>query len=481
MIRLFSRVVILSAFLAFVGCSTSSSTREQATWHEAKTAEYYLRLADQAALPSDSIEYQLQAADLYIRGGNLSNAQRTLRSIHLDNLDPAIRRLLLNTRLSLLKKDVTRAQSLLRDTIHEVQAQQEKKVRPKSSFQSRSSRRPTERIALLLPSSGPHALAAKTIRDGFFAAYYQNSASQDPNSSVKIYDTGKGNRIREAYEEALRDDPNFIVGPLTKSEVQSIAKMELSTPVLALNTLTESRHPTFHLYQFGLMPDDEVIATADRAFEQGHRRAAILAFQNDWGQRLAHKFKEYWKMKGGDVVDTLSFKQSNIDSRVKSLLKAKKDSRRDDVDMIFLAATPETARQIKPLLSFYHAEKLPVYATSTVYSGTPDPAVDNDLNGIHFCDMPWVLQHSHHMQEIQHKIEKVWGAKANRAPRFFALGMDAYKLANQLIKSDYFPIEGISGLTGDLRLNPYQHIQRDLVCAKFDKGVPIPEHDQSKR
>ena len=56
----------------------------------------------------------------------------------------------------------------------------------------------------------------------------------------------------------------------------------------------------------------------------------------------------------------------------------------------------------------------------------------------------------------------------------FAFGMDAYQLATQMSKIHYLPSYGISGFTGRLQLNKYQRIQRKLVCAKFEQGIPMP-------
>src|SRR5690554_7108230 len=65
--------------------------------------------------------------------------------------------------------------------------------------------------------------------------------------------------------------------------------------------------------------------------------------------------------------------------------------RRQDADWLFLVALPQQARQIKPTLAFNFASDLPVYSTSHVYSGEPNPSKDRDLNGIVFCDTPWLL------------------------------------------------------------------------------------------
>ena len=66
--------------------------------------------------------------------------------------------------------------------------------------------------------------------------------------------------------------------------------------------------------------------------------------------------------------------------------------RRQDVDFIFLAATPQQAQQIKPTLNFQYAGDVPVYATSHVFSASGDVNQYNDMNGIRFCETPWLLE-----------------------------------------------------------------------------------------
>ena len=64
--------------------------------------------------------------------------------------------------------------------------------------------------------------------------------------------------------------------------------------------------------------------------------------------------------------------------------------RRQDIDIVFMAAFPAGARQLMPQLAFHHGADLPVHATSHVWSGVPDPANDRDLDGVVFGDMPWL-------------------------------------------------------------------------------------------
>jgi len=330
-------------------------------------------------------------------------------------------------------------------------------------------------IALLLPTKGPHAKAAKIVRDGFLAAYYQTKQNQPSGTEVKMYDTSSQS-IEAAYQKALSEQASLIVGPLTKPEVQAIAKLQLEVPVLALNTISEDNTFPRNLYQFGLMPEDEVIAAAEHALRQGHRRALILAPHSEWGLRLADTFKHFWASHHATVVDIKFFKTpSELESKIRDLLQVQGTTRRTDADMIFIAPSHELALQVKPLLNFYYAETLPVYATSAIYSGTPSPHQDQDLNGIHFCDMPWVLAQSSEMREAHSALQALWPNSVKSSPRFFALGMDAYQLAIQLGHPERFSPRSIPGFTGELQINNYQRIQRGLVCARFEQGVPVPD------
>lgn len=327
-------------------------------------------------------------------------------------------------------------------------------------------------IGVLLPSKGPHAAAAKVIKEGFLAAHY-SQAQPENTPKVTFYDTGDGQTIRAAYAKALEEHITFMVGPLTKSEVQTMTTMPLNIPVLALNTIAEGISLPQNLYQFGLMPEDEALAVAEHAIGQGHSKALILAPNTAWGHRLTKVFQEIWTSRGGRMVDMRFFKPGQESDAIRALLRVKGTTRRQDADMLFLAApNPETARQIKPLLNFYFGETLPVFSTSAIYNGTLLPIQDKDLNGVRFCDMPWVLQHSVSAQATHERLEKLWHS-VTHSPRYFALGMDAYQLAITLGDSSRSHTRTFEGFTGDLQVNAYHRVQRKLICVKFENGIPV--------
>jgi hypothetical protein len=347
-----------------------------------------------------------------------------------------------------------------------------------------------QQIALLLPLSGKNADSAKAIQAGFFASYYDH-AGKKPN--VKVYDTTKGD-IQQVYETAVHEGADFVVGPLAKEDVQRLGSVShrLRTPVLALNY-----HPSVRasnkFAQFALTPEAEADQLADKAWQKGLRSASLIAQDNAWGRRVTSAFSQRWQSLGGRIIHTVytnpSADQSAAVQRllgvdqsqkranhIKALLTEKvefKPRRRQDVDVIIMAATPDQARQLKPLLDFYYAEDIPVYATSSIYNGHPNARRDRDLNGIVFGDMPWMID-SQRGNKMQQLLSRNGASQSDQYNRLFAMGVDAYQLTSHygLLQSN--PAAHYPGNTGNLSLGTQNQIERKLSWAKMVNGVPTP-------
>jgi len=183
---------------------------------------------------------------------------------------------------------------------------------------------------------------------------------------------------------------------------------------------------------------------------------------------------------GGKVVDSLFFKGPNqaFNAQIHQLLHFSQmgkqaPARRRDFDMIFLAATPEAARQIKPLLKFYYAEDVPVYAVSLVYTGAPRAEVDSDLEGITFCDAPWVLGSEGPLPGLRQRISLLWAPSFQQNVRLYALGVDAYQIVADFANFTRLSQQDLPGATGTLHMDAQHRIVRQLPCAQFHQGVPI--------
>ena len=335
-----------------------------------------------------------------------------------------------------------------------------------------------KQVALLLPLSGSLSGPGNAIREGFMSAYKANKV--ETATKVKMYDTDKGD-IAAIYQQAITDGADYVVGPLIKSQVTVVAAMNHPVPTLLLNDSEVSAQE--NSYSFGLSPTNEAIQVAIKARNKGYIRALIIAPKNDWGMEVTRAFTNQWQKNNGKVVDTFLYgpkedmnkKMGDFlhitdsqarEKQLKQLLGQNLQSsisRRQDFDMVFLLAYPSKARQIMPLLKYYYAGDMPVYATSSVYGGSANALKDKDLDGVIFCDIPWVFAHQ--------MGTKNWPEQFNSYNRLYALGSDSYALANQLNQLILFPADGSKDSNGTLYLKPSQQVARILEWGQFKQGL----------
>ncbi len=358
------------------------------------------------------------------------------------------------------------------------------------------------RIALMLPFSGRLEKVAEAIQNGFLYAYYQ-----DPDQVADLEIINASSNPAEfnlQYEQAIQNGADFVVGPINKDLIDLLQKREeLEVPTLTLNYGNNEGEVGLNLYQFGLSPEDEAEQIADYALAQDRHHAIVLVPDTDWGYRLQRAFSKRFESLGGHVVGSTVYpaKKNDYSAAIKNLLnlttsnhrksilqqvikeQVKFDARRrQDVDMIFIAANSRQARLIKPQLKFHHAQDLPVYATSHISSSSANPDDDRDLNEIMYVDIPWML--NNHKNPDHKQISRLWPDSSRRFSRLFALGIDAYRMIPSLRRLMINPGESLAHNTGILSVDKFGRVKRSLLMATYEKGrtrlletpdIPKPE------
>ncbi|GLO55698.1 penicillin-binding protein activator [Pseudomonas putida] len=347
---------------------------------------------------------------------------------------------------------------------------------------------PLTKIALLLPQEGPLAGVARALRDGFMAAHFQAQQSGQPAPAVQVFDSSRITSLDDFYRQAQAAGVQLVVGPLEKPLVKKLAaNQQLPITTLALNYADAGQTAPPQLFQFGLAAEDEAREVSRRARADGKVRAVALVPSGEWGDRVLAAFRKDWESNGGtllaaeriaqpvalaqQIADLFQLRQS--EGRAKSLQStvggniAAQPSRRQDIDFIFLASTPQQAQQIKPTLNFQYAGDVPVYATSNLYSASGDVNQYNDMNGIRFCETPWLLDTSNSLRQ---QVVQQWPQAAGSLGRLYAMGVDAYSLAPRLGQLKALPDNRIQGLSGSLSMNANQRIERQLPWAEFAGG-----------
>lgn len=353
-------------------------------------------------------------------------------------------------------------------------------------------------VALLLPFSAQYQDASRAIREGFLAAWYEASGDKP---LIKIYNADNQN-IVSAYQTAVNEGADVIVGPLEKEAMATLlASGNITVKTLALNQINGSSEndqdgdantAAIPLFQFGLLPEDETILVADRAWSDGRANALIITLDNSWGDRIFNAFSEHWTRLGGRVVEHVKIpantedyakpvKQilniANSEQRTKELTAALRRTihfeprHRQDADIIFLAATPVMARQLIPQLRYFRADDISSYSISTIYTGQHDPEANSDINGVIFPDMPWMIDPAQEYSPLQQTLNNTWRQDQSPYRRLYAFGIDAYRVIPELGKLSSHVIV-FQGVTGDLRMNANGQIQRQPAWARFVDGTP---------
>jgi outer membrane PBP1 activator LpoA protein len=341
-------------------------------------------------------------------------------------------------------------------------------------------------IALLLPVTGRASAAALSVRDGFLTAYYQLPANERPR--VQIYDTGSQS-VADALTQAMSGGADFIVGPLTREEVAAAADFPgLKVPLLALNFLPPERVPPAQFYQYALSPEDEARLVARRVLEDHHRRGVALVPAGDWGTRVLAAFHQELQAGGGDLLATAQIDSARTDysaaitevlrindstarfHRLESILGTKlqfEPRRRNDIEFIFAPAPANLERLLRPQLRFHFAGDIPTYATSDAFE--PDARANEDLEGLMFPDMPWMLG-GDLADAVRAATHEAWPAGGPYRGRLFAFGFDAFRLTQALRHPGVNGTISVAGLTGHLSLDAQRHVRRELGWAQLHDG-----------
>jgi outer membrane PBP1 activator LpoA protein len=346
------------------------------------------------------------------------------------------------------------------------------------------SERPSK-VAILLPATGPLKNAGKALQEGIMTAYYRHK--QDGNPPVlRFYDSG-GDDILALYQQAVQDGADFILGPLAKDKAATIANQgTLPVTTLALNYIDQGELPE-NFFQFGLAPEDEARQIALQGAREGASQAGILYPEGEWGERVAQAFAQEWQSLGGTVTVTRTYQEGpTLGDTVKELLLVAQSQsrgqavsrftsldmdiqprRRQDMGFLFLLANPNQGRQVKPALNFHYAKDLPVYSTALIHSGESNPRRDQDLNGVRFVDMPWML--SNEDSQLRRMSNEQWPEGHGRYERLFAMGIDAYRLQSRVFLLSTLPSSELPGVTGRLSMKQ-QRIVRELNWGVFING-----------
>ena len=346
------------------------------------------------------------------------------------------------------------------------------------------------RIGVLLADTGPLRAVAQPIRDGFFSAHFADSSPQ--RADIQVYDTGStAQGAVTAYRQAVADGSDRIVGPLSRDGVAAIfAQGTLPVPLLALNQPDNGQTPPPGSAAFALTPDAEAAQVAEHMLQRGLQRAVVITASEDWAERAALAFRAQFENHNGQILSEGRVEDGQVDfstmvrqvfvgvvptkyaRAVPGAIATMTSSPPSDIG-IFISMRPQQARLLMPQLKLAGYGQISVFATSHIYAGDYSPGLDRDLDGVEFCDAPWLFDATPGLPNHA-DITRVLGTARGAGGRLFAMGMDAYALLPYMDWLAAHNDSYLAGATGQLAEDRLGRIQRLLIWARFDNGAAHP-------
>lgn len=312
------------------------------------------------------------------------------------------------------------------------------------------------KVALLLPLESPiYGKAASAVQAGFMAAHDLESSQPE----VKVYATNGPEQALEAYKLAVYEGAQWVVGPLTRDEVSTLAGLTMQVPTLMLNQPERGFKAQDNLLMLALSAEAEARQVARHVREIGLQTAQVVVADTPLAKRVAQAFSEEWKQLDGTLNPTINIPEAGKLAELKALTQS--------ADMIFLAANAAQARMVRPYLD----AAAPTYGVSQLYDGTGKSLGNLDMIAVRFVDMPWMLE----ADNPDYASLRVAAAEFKGADlqRLFALGVDAYRLLPRLQDKLTGKVL-LEGVTGRLLTGQNGILQRELPMAQFRReGVVL--------
>lgn len=324
--------------------------------------------------------------------------------------------------------------------------------------------------------------------------------AQPANAQVKVYDTS-GQPLSALLAQAQQEGATLVVGPLLKTDVDQLASTPTTLNVLALNQ-PEQPQDSPNICYFALSPEDEARDAARHIWAQQKRLPLLLIPRGAFGDRIAKAFAEEWQKQGGQTVlqqsigSTTELRQMVNSGGIRmsgtpvsvatqapqsvtiaglTIPAPPSDipaSTGGGVDAVYIVATQDQLTLIKPMIDMTtnSRSKPAMFASSRGYQAGAGPDFRLEMEGLQFSDIPLLAGVN---PALQQQASAKFGNDYSLV-RLYAMGMDAWTLANHFAEMRQLPGFQVSGASGVLSASPHCVISRKLTWLQYHQGSVVP-------
>ncbi len=226
--------------------------------------------------------------------------------------------------------------------------------------------------------------------------------------------------------------------------------------------------------EFGLLPDAEGAQVAEHMRERGIARAIAITADTDWAERAAIAFRAQFEANGASIVGEAKLRDNEVNFKSGILQATGALGNAGDAG-IFISMRPQQARLLLPQLKIASIAA-PVFGTSHIYSIDANPGLDRDLDGVEFCDAPWLFGSVPGRPDRDLMSRQIASARRRRwrAPVRVRHGRLCAAAVSRLAADASGCITAIDGATGDLAADSFGRVHRIVGWARFDAGIARP-------
>ncbi|MGP3592584.1 penicillin-binding protein activator [Vagococcus sp. WN89Y] len=327
------------------------------------------------------------------------------------------------------------------------------------------------------------------------------NAPANPGAELKIYDTS-AQPMDQLLNQVQQEGASIIIGPLLKNNVEELMRSQTPLNVLALNQ-PENVENRANICYFALSPEDEARDAARHIHAQGRQAPLLLVPRSALGERVSNAFAQEWQNLGGGIVLQQKFGSTAelrmglnsgsgiamTGSPVTASLPQQQGvtigglnipapptdaqiSGGGKVDAAYIVATPDEIALLKPMITLRTGSQSNVmlYASSRSAQGGAGPDFRLEMEGLQFNEIPMLAgANPSLMQQALRSVNNDYSLA-----RLYAMGADAWTLANNFSQMRQVPGFELYGNTGDLTANQDCVINRKLSWLKYQQGQIVP-------
>jgi outer membrane PBP1 activator LpoA protein len=317
------------------------------------------------------------------------------------------------------------------------------------------------------------------------------------NASNGLFDINKHDSTLELSTESQVKPADFITAIDSESAIEGYLQATNNANVvdtLLLNIPANASLSKQHTV-LSMRPEDEARQAAATLSRQHFKHPIVLSQKNIVSKRIAQAFVKQWQNITGDLINVVYYdsgtqmqdhiKESlsvdnsktridKLQKRLNQTIKTQTRNRRD-IDMIYLVGSPEQTRLVKPYIEVNispFADIIPVFASSRSHSTQRDFSSNNDLKGLTFTEIPWLLTDKQNA-ELATLSQQLWPKRSDSLSRLFAMGYDSYQLISKIPLMQQAPYLQHWGQTGVLKLNETNILTRSLLWGVYKNNKVV--------